>query len=186
MTTLAIVGSRRFANPRWAHLAGAIIDNALRHLQPGLVVSGGAEGVDTLAANLARHRGFQVEELKPTVDAWDAPGGYRERNLAIVDRSTHLLCIRCGDAQTYGSGWTADEAERQGAQVFRRTVGAADEVDVNGWCFCGLAHNDPHHQGWHDIVVWNEWVQARGQERRDKEFEAKLEVHERRRAAQAR
>jgi hypothetical protein len=59
---------------------------------------------------------------RPKVKGFHGPGGYRERDLRIATEATHLLRIACKQATTYGSAFTADEAERQNKIVARWQV----------------------------------------------------------------
>lgn len=121
---LAIVGSTRFAgDPEAAATARRHIADAVAALHPDVVVSGGAKGIDEIAADYARERRIPVVEHLPANRRW-APDGYKDRNLAIAAGCTHLLCIRHERSKTYGSGWTADRAEEMGKHVERLTVQA--------------------------------------------------------------
>lgn len=119
---LAVVGSTAFEeDPDATRVATALIVEAFERLQPSRVVSGGAVGIDRLAAALARARGIEVVEHLPRNRRW-APEGYEERNLLIARECTHLLSIRHSSSRTYGSGWTADRAEELGRHVERHMV----------------------------------------------------------------
>lgn len=123
MTVLGIVGSVKITptDPR-APYAAALILEALEKFNPTQVVSGGAVGIDTLGADVARAYGFDVHEFLPEFPRW-APRGYKARNELIAQCSTHLLRIAAKESRTYGSGWTADHAEKVwGAQVARVTL----------------------------------------------------------------
>lgn len=121
---LAIVGSTRFASdPDAAVTARRHIANAVAALHPDVVVSGGAKGIDSIAADYAREHRIPVVEHLPANRRW-APDGYKDRNAAIAADCTHLLCIRHEHSSTYGSGWTADLAEQLGRHVKRLTVQA--------------------------------------------------------------
>lgn len=120
---LAVVGSTQFEDdPDATLVASALIVIAFARWEPELVVSGGAAGIDRLAARLAKARGIQVREYLPKHRRW-APDGFEARNLLIAGDCTHLLCIRHHASTTYGSGWTADRAAEMGAVVERHTVG---------------------------------------------------------------
>lgn len=118
---LAIVGSTRFQSPYGDMLAEWIIKRALMYFDPVVVVSGGAEGVDAMAEELAMRYGFSTHICLPAKPQWQ-PHGYAERNLRIARNCTHLLAIRCSESRTYGSGWTADRAEEMGKVVLRRVI----------------------------------------------------------------
>lgn len=108
---LAIVGSTLLAGNAEAQ---EIIEKVLDEFKPSMVVSGGADGIDTMAANEARWRGIPVREFKPTIRRWDGKGGFKERNEEIADLCTHLVRIVSSKTKTYGSGWTRDRAKAQG------------------------------------------------------------------------
>ena len=49
---------------------------------------------------------------------WE-PKGYKDRNMTIGLECTGMLCIRCHQSLTHGSGWTATYAARLGRLVRR-------------------------------------------------------------------
>lgn len=132
---LAVVGTRRFADPRAWPAAEALI-GALYYgfrndinAAGGQVISGGAEGIDTLAEHRAAEFGWTVDNGKfgkrlPELHRWE-PRGYKARNLLIAQTCTHLVRIACPQTRTRGSRWTADRAAELGRDV-RRYVWAAD------------------------------------------------------------
>lgn len=135
---LAVVGVRHFPDPRARRAAEALIDAVLYAHRPrieadgGRVVSGGAEGVDSLARlRAAGEFGWTIENGKfvehlPEYHRWE-PRGYKARNLRIARDCTHLVRLAPPAPGTYGSGWTADRAEELiGRDNVRRYVWAAD------------------------------------------------------------
>jgi len=119
---LAIVGSTQFdRDPQASAIAEHHIVEAIVRLQPERVVSGGARGIDSLAAQIARAYRIPVTEHLPEHPRW-APRGYKERNMRIATDCTHLLRITHPRSTTYGSGWTADRAEEMGRIVERITI----------------------------------------------------------------
>lgn len=121
---LAIVGSTRFVNP----FGEAVARNVIEGLVGGLyltdtVVSGGAVGVDSWAAEAAETAGISVKEFIPLNKRW-APHGYQERNLLIAQECDALVRIYCAESRTYGSGWTADRAFDLGKPVIMVKVPA--------------------------------------------------------------
>lgn len=119
---LAIVGSTRFAGDSERTLAALRrITETVAELRPDRIVSGGAKGIDTIAARYAYRHRIPLTEHLPKRPRW-APDGYRDRNLLIAQECTHLLCIRHPLSRTYGSGWTADQAEKLGKRVCRVTI----------------------------------------------------------------
>jgi len=115
---LAIVGSSVLSDEEWPEAVHAV-DAAIDRHQPRLVISGGAPGVDTIAEQRADARGIPKQVLAPRVKRWAGPGGFKERNGHIAQGCECLERIYSPDSKTYGSGWTADEAERLGKHVER-------------------------------------------------------------------
>lgn len=134
---LAVVGSVRFACARYgdvavAHLVAQIVGDELVWRRPDLLVSGGAEGVDTWAVQTASELGVPYREHLPKHRRW-APDGFKARNDLIAADCTRLLAIRCAESKTYGSGYTRDEAERRGKPVRTVTVRRDGSFDDTGW-----------------------------------------------------
>jgi hypothetical protein len=92
------------------------------HDPPDALVSGGAKGVDTWAEGQAQALGLVTIIHHPIVHGWAIPGGYRDRNLRIAHDCDYLVRIACRDSSTYGSGYTADVAQRLGKPVERITL----------------------------------------------------------------
>jgi hypothetical protein len=117
---LAIVGSRSLdGNQEALRLIRAVLA-AYQARHPALVVvSGGARGVDRMAAEEARRRGLKVIEHRPNGRSWRH---YRERNLRIVADCDELVRIADPDSRSFGSGWTRDRAREFGRPTFEYTV----------------------------------------------------------------
>lgn len=122
---LAIIGTRRFADPDAERRARAIIRMAVGPLCHGdMVVSGGAKsGVDAWAEEISAELGKEIRIYLPEHPRWE-PDGYKARNILIARDCTGLLAIRCAHATSYGSGWTADFAEQLGKPVTRWILAA--------------------------------------------------------------
>lgn len=120
---LAVVGSTTFdAKGAW-WTAEWIIRAAIEHYAPVCIISGGAVGVDSLAKTIAHEWGYNVAdgtfvEYLPEHQRW-APDGFEARNLVIATDCTQLLRVSCHKSKTYGSGWTADRAQKLGKFVER-------------------------------------------------------------------
>lgn len=123
---LAVVGSTNIT-PKQRGIASVIIDGFYYSYRPELVISGGAVGIDSLAKgrvtawNRDQIWNINFLEFLPENNRWE-PNGYKERNIKIAEECTDLLCIRSQQSTTYGSGWTADQAERLGKTVWRITI----------------------------------------------------------------
>ena len=70
----------------------AALARRLAELEPAAVVSGGAAGVDALAAAWARAHGVPLVELRPDYDAHGA-GAPHVRNAEIVQRAGRVLLV---------------------------------------------------------------------------------------------
>lgn len=100
---VAIVGSRGFSNLAAVRLEVAALDRGT------IVVSGGAEGVDQVAAACARQRGLIVEELFADWDRFGKSAG-PIRNAALVDRADRVIAF--WDGRSRG---TLDTIRKAGA-----------------------------------------------------------------------
>lgn len=115
---LAIVGSHRLS-PSQHETAEILVEGIIRYyvaqLCPGrvILVSGGAEEVDTIAKDCSEKILSTYPEIYlPEVPQWE-PRGYKARNLKIAAACDVLWCLRDRGATTYGSGFTADQAEQR-------------------------------------------------------------------------
>ena len=135
---LAIVGSRDVPD----YQSSSLVKQAILEHKPKLVVSGGAHGVDSIAVVVARSLGIPTIEFLPEMSTWDhqglikeaieifdengitikIPGGFKQRNMKVAEMCDCLVRISSATTKTYGSGWTADYAERLGKRVHRHTV----------------------------------------------------------------
>lgn len=124
---LAIVGSRRFQGDTQAEdWAARLIQWILTRYRDEIevVISGGAIGIDQLAATLAAFEDLEVVEFLPDVPPREAGrsarwNAYKARDKLIAEDCTHLVCISHHKSSTYGAGWTADYAEKIGRKVKR-------------------------------------------------------------------
>jgi hypothetical protein len=119
---LAIVGTRVLGCPDDRYLAYAAAAAQIREHAPDVVISGGAGGSDQLAEQAAILHGYSEAAgtlviFRPRRRRLHGEGGFRERDEKIAAACTHLVRIACQQATTWGSGWTADEADRLGKPV---------------------------------------------------------------------
>lgn len=122
---LAVVGSvYRDASPECVERVRAAIREAFDRHDPRGFVSGGAHGVDSWAAAEAYTRGMtdaDVHEHLPKHQRW-GPDGFKARNELVAREAECLVRIYDPASKTYGSGWTADFADRMGKPVERIAV----------------------------------------------------------------
>lgn len=109
---LAIVGSRHYSNgPAFSAIMEAWI---VQHGRPDAVVSGGAGGVDTLAAGWARAAGVPLKVFPANWAAYGRAAGPR-RNAQIVAAATHVLALPSRAGR--GTQNTIRQAEAAGLPV---------------------------------------------------------------------
>jgi len=117
---LAIVGSRSLdGNPDALRVIRSVLDAHQARHAVLIVVSGGAVGIDRMAAAEARRRGLQVIEHLPAGAGWRH---YRERNQRIARDCDELVRIADPGSRTFGSGWTRDRARELGRPTTEYTV----------------------------------------------------------------
>lgn len=122
---LAIVGSTNWPDAGGIRVAKMVICAAITFLEPDGVISGGAWGVDSWVREEmeARNRAVDFSEYLPAVRNWTGLGGFKDRNMKVARFCDQLVCIRSIASKTYGSGWTADFAEKElGKKVWRITI----------------------------------------------------------------
>lgn len=98
---IAVVGSR-----------GVTVSNLEEYLSDAReIVSGGARGVDSCAAEYARRAGIALTEFLPEYDLYGR-GAPIVRNKKIVDHADSVLVF--WDGKSRGSKWVIDYAEKIG------------------------------------------------------------------------
>ena len=102
---VAVVGSRGIVKC-------AALTARLAELAPDQVVSGGAAGVDGLAAAWARTNGVPLLELRPDYAAHGPTAATHVRNAEIVKRATLVLVV--WDGKSKGTLSTLRAARRLG------------------------------------------------------------------------
>jgi len=104
---LAVVGSRSFDNK--ARLA-----EVLAEYSPSEIISGGAQGADTLAAEWAREHAIPVREFLPDYARYGRAAPLK-RNVLIVDNADLLIAF--WDGSSRGTKHTIDRAQEKGVKV---------------------------------------------------------------------
>jgi hypothetical protein len=118
---LAIVGTRRFPNPKGLVYAELIIVREITSGEWDGIVTGDAPGIDQLVWDTCENLEFPCDPLAPRHRRWD-DDGFKARNILIGQTCDELLCIRDPESMTYGSGWTADYTQALGKPVTRVTI----------------------------------------------------------------
>ncbi len=110
---LGVIGTRLVKDKE---LVKAIITYYIKRYGNNLltIISGGAEGVDSIAEEVARSFNIPFIAYLPEGNKW---GDFEKRNKQIVEGCDILLVIRYKESKTYGSGWTRDYAMKIGRKV---------------------------------------------------------------------
>jgi len=103
----AVVGSRRFND--YAKLCQCLAGKEI-----SCIVSGGAKGVDSLAAQYAHEKGINLIEYLPEYDKYGRSARII-RNKQIVDNSDIVVAL--WDGESRGTKNTIDYAQKTGKQV---------------------------------------------------------------------
>lgn len=92
MIKLAIVGGRDYNNHNNFKV---IVDNYIKEIgTPSEIVSGGADGVDTMAEKYAKENNINTKIFKPDYDKYGhGPDAPKMRNTEIVAYATHVLAL---------------------------------------------------------------------------------------------
>jgi len=102
---IAVIGSRGIDRIRWSDV----------HALPGdTIISGGAKGVDTLAANYARARGLDIVELRPDYGRYGKSAPH-VRNGQIIDAADRIVAF--WDGKSRGTKSVIERARKHGKQV---------------------------------------------------------------------
>lgn len=107
---IAIIGSRKVGNINFA-------EEIAKHYQFGcddIIISGGAKGIDTLAAEFAKTHKLGLIELCPDYEKKGRAAIFI-RNRAIIDNSD--LVIAFWDGISKGTKYTLDYARKKGMPI---------------------------------------------------------------------
>lgn len=101
---LSVSGSRRIGDAQ-------VVADALDGLRPGEIVTGGARGVDTLAAEWAQAHGVPVVVIRPDWRRYGRGAGLR-RTEQMIDRADEVLAV--WDGESAGTRHAIEYAREKG------------------------------------------------------------------------
>lgn len=110
---VAIVGSRGFTDYSFLHKR---IRKIMRLYHISCIVSGGANGADSLAERFAQEHGISLKVFKPDWDQFGKRAGIL-RNIEIVKASDVVVAF--WDQKSRGTEFTINECKRQGKQCIK-------------------------------------------------------------------
>jgi predicted Rossmann fold nucleotide-binding protein DprA/Smf involved in DNA uptake len=122
MINLAIIGSRNFTDKTFFN--NKISEWITKYGKPNRIISGGAKGADTLAADYARERGIELIIYFPDWTQYGKAAG-PIRNTLIINHCTHVLAFPSKNG--IGTQDSLQKAEKLGKDI---TVYFFDEIDV--------------------------------------------------------
>lgn len=111
-TRIAIIGSRNTGNVDFNGMMENILNQ--HQMQPMEIISGGARGYDTLAAEWAKAQGIKLTELRPDYDKNGKAAPFI-RNRNIVDRADFVVAF--WDMKSRGTKYTIDYASRKNKTI---------------------------------------------------------------------
>lgn len=106
---VAVIGSRTFTDKK-------LLEEELDKLNIELLISGGAQGADTLAENYARERNIPVLIFKPDYHR-HGKGGPLVRNKEIVNHAEIIVAF--WDKKSRGTKFTVDYAKNKQLPVIQ-------------------------------------------------------------------
>lgn len=106
---VAIVGSRTFTDERMVRQIVARLQERHEELT---IVSGGARGVDTFAAQAAMDRGVRVQVFPAEWDRYGKRAGYL-RNVTIVENADMVIALFAPGPRSKGTSHTVNIAREQ-------------------------------------------------------------------------
>lgn len=87
---LAIVGVSKIYTDWEERDIRQLIANLIKLEDPDIVISGGADGVDKIAIEVAKGLGYETKEFFPEAHTWP---GFKVRNKRIANKCDKLVCI---------------------------------------------------------------------------------------------
>jgi hypothetical protein len=87
--------------------------------ESGTVITGGADGVDSLAERIAESYGLDTMTIEPRYDEW-GPKAPLKRNTDIVNKADVLVAV--WDGQSNGTRDTIDKALDRGMALYVEVV----------------------------------------------------------------
>lgn len=114
---IGFTGSRELT-ARQTRQANQIIEGFLSCYTPGvdIIHHGGAKGIDAIADKVAKRYGFEIVRHLPTRPAWHGKGGYKYRNMKLVEAIECLYAIHAPESQTGGTFFTFNYAFENGRE----------------------------------------------------------------------
>lgn len=112
----AVTGSRsltRQEKTRAVHIFNFLFDGCGPEDE---LFHGGAEGIDTIASQVADSFGMKVTPIRPTTFTWHGPSGFKQRNKRIVwsvEDEGELIALHSSRSRTGGTIWTYNYARRR-------------------------------------------------------------------------
>lgn len=91
----------------------------------GQVISGGANGVDTLAENWAKKNSLDFIAFLPQYDIYGGKYAPLKRDCDMVDYCDELVCF--WDGKSHGAKYTMDYAAKNGIPVYLHII---EDLDV--------------------------------------------------------
>jgi len=110
---IGVVGSRTITD--YETLSDALTNAPCSWMDDSKFISGGADGVDTLAERYAARNNIPIEVIEPDWEDWSEGHPAHVRNERIVDKSDAVIAL--WDGQSNGTRNTIDAALNDGTPI---------------------------------------------------------------------
>lgn len=120
---LGIVGSRGITDREAVYYAireSPFIDDDSGYWHLHTFVSGGADGVDSAAEEIAEDYDVDMKVIEPDYDDWSGEHPAKKRNTEIVKASDAIVAV--WDGNSNGTRDTIDKALDRGVSIYVRIV----------------------------------------------------------------
>lgn len=115
---VAVVGSRTITNYDTVEM---VLNTAPEHwMDSPTFISGGADGVDTLAERYAARNDISIEVIEPDWDDWSNGNPAIARNTEIVQKSDVVIAV--WDGKSNGTRDSIDKAIDNGKPLYMEIV----------------------------------------------------------------
>lgn len=111
---IGVVGSRSITD--YEALSAALMESPRSWMDDPKFISGGADGVDTLAERYAERNGIPIEVIEPDWQDWSEGHPAHVRNERIVEKSGAVIAL--WDGQSNGTRNTIDAALNSATPIY--------------------------------------------------------------------
>jgi hypothetical protein len=116
----AVIGSRTITSPKQ-------VTDQIENLQITELISGGADGVDTIAEKWAKLAGIKTTIIKPDYERYGKQATLI-RNKEIIDRADMVIAI--WDGKSKGTLHAIEYAKKTGKKISLKNTAQSDQMSL--------------------------------------------------------